>query len=128
MSAVRQDVIMWNKYERYLIRKLIKENIRDFFFNLRQTLLPKKLVNTGAIKKLPPARLRIRVGEPRRERYLGNGKKLCNNLLSHIETQRSIGEFNKILDWGCGCGRVTRHMLTQTGFMGAISMQSRFHG
>jgi SAM-dependent methyltransferase len=61
---------------------------------------------------LPPEALRVRVGYwPDPDHFLGVGRKIfwdVKRLLSLVD--RPIESFQAILDFGCGCGRVLRHL------------------
>lgn len=57
---------------------------------------------------VPPAWLRIRVGQINPRFYLLNGPKLFGNLKRLVEKYAKFEDFNRVLDWGCGCGRVSR--------------------
>ena len=61
---------------------------------------------------LPPARLRAQVGplHTNADFFLESGKhnaELIRDVL--LEAGSSIEEWEALLDWGCGCGRVLRH-------------------
>jgi SAM-dependent methyltransferase len=61
---------------------------------------------------LPPEPLRVRVGHwPEPDHFLGVGRKIAwdvRRLLSRVD--RPLESFPAILDFGCGCGRVLRHL------------------
>ncbi|MDP8956821.1 MAG: class I SAM-dependent methyltransferase [Actinomycetota bacterium] len=60
---------------------------------------------------LPPARLRVlvsRTADP--ESFVVSGRRDVEMIESMLTSAGvNIGEFGAILDFGCGCGRVTRH-------------------
>jgi len=70
---------------------------------------------------IPPKRLLNRIGKPSRENYLQNGERVYGKLDEHVGKYRKLSEFDRVLDWGCGCGRVARMMLTAV-------QADRFHG
>jgi SAM-dependent methyltransferase len=59
---------------------------------------------------VPPARLRVLVaGVPERDWFLRSGQAQTNHLRDLLAGVGSpIGEMGAILDFGCGCGRMTR--------------------
>jgi len=65
---------------------------------------------------LPPPKLRFRVhGDILKDGFLAVGKKCFTDICSALESvDCSIEQFQSILDWGCGCGRVLRYLM-QTG-------------
>jgi SAM-dependent methyltransferase len=61
---------------------------------------------------LPPARLRAQVGPKHAdaEYFLRSGHEQAEIVRTLVaETGSSLGHFDAILDWGCGCGRVLRN-------------------
>jgi SAM-dependent methyltransferase len=67
---------------------------------------------------LPPARLRAQVGPLHADAqfFLESGRHNAKLLRSLVP----VGEFEVLLDWGCGCGRVLRHWsdMPQTRVLG----------
>ena len=61
---------------------------------------------------LPPAELRYRVGSsPDAEEFVAIGKTCANDIQSALQSVgRELESFNRILDFGCGCGRTLVHM------------------
>jgi SAM-dependent methyltransferase len=61
---------------------------------------------TGATRPIPPLALRARVGAPGIEAFERSGES-ANRLLEHAlaTVSRSVGDFARVLDLGCGCGR-----------------------
>jgi SAM-dependent methyltransferase len=79
--------------------------LRDAFFDLRDGLT--------SLEPLPPATLRARVGwtSSRRE-FLSVGKAACSDLLSAaLSSGAAIADLRDWLDFGCGPGRIARHVL-----------------
>lgn len=66
---------------------------------------------------LPPSRLRVRViAQTDPEVFLASGASDCHELTTLWEAHGlPVSEAPRILDFGCGCGRVIRHWPTDTG-------------
>ncbi len=58
---------------------------------------------------VPPASLRLRVGEASRHIYLITGERLFRRLLNQLKKYIKLEDCQSILDWGCGCGRLIRN-------------------
>ena len=71
---------------------------------------------------LPPQVLRERVrGTGARDsEFLQNGWRIYSDLRRVLDRHSRVEDFGRILDWGCGCGRVSRH------FMNAVPHSSFF--
>jgi SAM-dependent methyltransferase len=64
---------------------------------------------------LPPRRLMVRVaGTADADWFLRSGRAAYDSIAAHVP----LGETESILDFGCGCGRVTRYW---DGFEGSVS-------
>lgn len=60
---------------------------------------------------LPPPGLRYRVGSIARQDFLDIGRNCARDLKNHIQSLgKEIGSFDRVLDFGCGSGRVLRHL------------------
>jgi SAM-dependent methyltransferase len=72
---------------------------------------------------VPPARLRHRVhGTLDRASFFDAGRAIAGDLQSLLQSQgRTFSSFARVLDFGCGCGRVLGHL-------GAGTIPPTFHG
>ena len=72
---------------------------------------------------VPPARLRHRVhGMLDRKSFVDAGRAIAGDLRALLDSQgRTFSSFERVLDFGCGCGRVLRHLepgIARTEFHG----------
>src|ERR1043166_2286154 len=79
--------------------------------------------SNGNRAHLPPAELRYRVGaSPDAEDFIRIGQACAADIQSTLQkVGRELGSFNRILDFGCGCGRTLVHMKN-------LSPDSQFDG
>lgn len=56
----------------------------------------------------PPAHLKERIGGA--ENYAQIGAGAVGLVLTHLRSMKPLAELTRILDWGCGSGRVARHL------------------
>lgn len=62
----------------------------------------------------PPEELLSRIGACGSAPYFRlGGLKLFGDLMEPIQRHREISSIRRLLDWGCGCGRVTAHFLLE---------------
>lgn len=67
---------------------------------------------TAESRPIPPSSVRARAGLPRIGEYLGGGGATAAEIdraLSHVD--RRIADFQAVLDYGCGAGRVLRFVI-----------------
>ena len=92
--------------------RLAAANLRDWLDSARSASAP-----------VPPAKLRYRVhGGLDREGFLRNGRVIAANLREILASAgRELDSFERVLDFGCGSGRVIRNLVDG-------AEPGRFHG
>jgi trans-aconitate methyltransferase len=60
---------------------------------------------------VPPQTLQVRVHGNMTADFETGGWRIYRDLKQHVVAHRSLSSFSRILDWGCGCGRVARFLI-----------------
>lgn len=97
-------------YELYGVLKYLSLRLRAGYHGLNDRLTYK-----GNGLPIPPPMLRYRVhGSIDRFSFLKVGEQCAKDISAAIASQGlRMGQFGKVLDFGCGCGRVIRHFLKE---------------
>ena len=78
---------------------------------------------SGDRRPLPPSRLRARAGSPGAGQFRDGGRQTADEIERVLaQVDRRLPEFERVLDWGCGAGRVISQLIPRGG-AGAV-----FHG
>ena len=69
-------------------------------------------MDVDSLGPVPPAPLMARVsGSDNADFFRADGQRTFANLASAVERHGGFAPVRRMLDWGCGCGRVTAHFL-----------------
>jgi len=69
-------------------------------------------IDAEALGPAPPISLMLRVsGSDNADFFRADGQRTFADLASAVERHGGFGRVRRMLDWGCGCGRVTAHFL-----------------
>jgi SAM-dependent methyltransferase len=69
-------------------------------------------MEVDSLGPVPPALLMVRVsGSDGADFFRADGQRTFANFASAVERHGGFGRVRRMLDWGCGCGRVTAHFL-----------------
>lgn len=74
---------------------------------------------SGHAASIPPRRLRARIGEPDIERFMRHGAEVAEALVA--VSRDEILRADRVLDFGCGCGRVLQPLLERRGRYGRLT-------
>lgn len=66
------------------------------------------ILNEEARRPQPPVHLKMRIGGE--ANYTQIGVTILSYILTYVGAYKSLSEFGRVLDWGCGAGRVARHL------------------
>lgn len=78
---------------------------------------------TGYEGVIPPGHLRARAGWPNVDSFVAGGGRTAEQLEAGLaRAGRSFADFDSVLDFGCGCGRVLPHVVDRGG------NSAQFHG
>ncbi len=66
---------------------------------------------SGYTHPLPPEGLFKLVGSPDAASYTSQGLKIFSDITSAIRRYDDLDRFTRVLDWGCGCGRLLTHLI-----------------
>ncbi len=103
--------------KRRLLRLLERTGMIGPAFRTYERLVSLRPARPAAVEgpPLPPRRLMVRVaGTADGEWFLRSGRAAYDAIAAHAP----LTEIDSVLDFGCGCGRVTRYW---TGFAGSVS-------
>ena len=107
-----------------LLRKFklmhLTDRVRYFVQSVKNKQANNAFLNTNPDIKLPPDYLMYESFQINYEKYLVGGKEVAQWIVDNLKKYNN-SEKVSILDWGCGPGRVVRHMPNLLGTQSTVS-------